>query len=72
MILKPKGLKHRGPDWSGLYQHGDNYLSHQRLAVIDPASGDQPLSQGTQQGRVPSRNLSKDQSPSSIRLLASQ
>ncbi|KAJ0539371.1 Asparagine synthetase [glutamine-hydrolyzing] [Helianthus annuus] len=36
-------LKHRGPDWSGLYQHGDNYLSHQRLAVIDPASGDQPL-----------------------------
>ncbi|KAJ0722898.1 putative asparagine synthase (glutamine-hydrolyzing) [Helianthus annuus] len=38
-----KRLKHRGPDWSGLYQHGDNYLSHQRLAVIDPASGDQPL-----------------------------
>uniref|UniRef100_Q9SP20 Asparagine synthetase [glutamine-hydrolyzing] n=1 Tax=Helianthus annuus TaxID=4232 RepID=Q9SP20_HELAN len=36
-------LKHRGPDWSGLYQHGDNYLSHQRLAIIDPASGDQPL-----------------------------
>ncbi|KAL8233007.1 hypothetical protein R6Q57_002785 [Mikania cordata] len=36
-------LKHRGPDWSGLYQHGDNFLSHQRLAVIDPASGDQPL-----------------------------
>ncbi|XP_076900666.1 asparagine synthetase [glutamine-hydrolyzing] 1-like [Bidens hawaiensis] len=37
------GLKHRGSDWSGLYQHGDNYLSHQRLAIIDPASGDQPL-----------------------------
>ncbi|GLT81728.1 hypothetical protein SLE2022_001630 [Rubroshorea leprosula] len=36
-------LKHRGPDWSGLYQHGDCYLSHQRLAIIDPASGDQPL-----------------------------
>lgn len=36
-------LKHRGPDWSGLYQHGDCYLAHQRLAVIDPASGDQPL-----------------------------
>ncbi|GJY22621.1 asparagine synthetase [glutamine-hydrolyzing] [Tanacetum coccineum] len=36
-------LKHRGPDWSGLYQHGDNYLAHQRLAIIDPASGDQPL-----------------------------
>ncbi|KAL0388978.1 UNVERIFIED_CONTAM: Asparagine synthetase [glutamine-hydrolyzing] [Sesamum calycinum] len=36
-------LKHRGPDWSGLYQHGDCYLAHQRLAIVDPASGDQPL-----------------------------
>ncbi|MBA0564990.1 hypothetical protein Golob_009891 [Gossypium lobatum] len=36
-------LKHRGPDWSGLYQHGDSYLAHQRLAIVDPASGDQPL-----------------------------
>ncbi|KAG6411924.1 hypothetical protein SASPL_124578 [Salvia splendens] len=36
-------LKHRGPDWSGLYQHGDFYLAHQRLAIVDPASGDQPL-----------------------------
>ncbi|PPR91412.1 hypothetical protein GOBAR_AA29272 [Gossypium barbadense] len=43
MILRQKGLKHRGPDWSGLYQHGDCYLAHQRLAIIDPASGDQPL-----------------------------
>ncbi|CAH2065083.1 unnamed protein product [Thlaspi arvense] len=31
------------PDWSGIYQHGDNYLAHQRLAIIDPDSGDQPL-----------------------------
>ncbi|KAB2028282.1 hypothetical protein ES319_D05G087600v1 [Gossypium barbadense] len=36
-------LKHRGPDWSGLYQHRDSYLAHQRLAIVDPASGDQPL-----------------------------
>ncbi|KAE9463607.1 hypothetical protein C3L33_04485, partial [Rhododendron williamsianum] len=36
-------LKHRGPDWSGIYHHGDYYLSHQRLAIVDPASGDQPL-----------------------------
>ncbi|KAF5470421.1 hypothetical protein F2P56_010938 [Juglans regia] len=36
-------LKHRGPDWSGLHQHGDCFLSHQRLAIVDPASGDQPL-----------------------------
>ncbi|GMG98354.1 hypothetical protein Nepgr_000194 [Nepenthes gracilis] len=36
-------LKHRGPDLSWLYQHGDCYLAHERLAVIDPASADQPL-----------------------------
>ncbi|KAK4773700.1 hypothetical protein SAY87_028719 [Trapa incisa] len=36
-------LRHRGPDWSGIYQHGNFFLAHQRLAVIDPASGDQPL-----------------------------
>ncbi|KAG2329755.1 hypothetical protein Bca52824_000935 [Brassica carinata] len=36
-------LRHRGPDWSGIYQNGVNYLAHQRLAIIDPASGDQPL-----------------------------
>ncbi|KAF3789130.1 Asparagine synthetase glutamine-hydrolyzing [Nymphaea thermarum] len=36
-------LKHRGPDWSGIYQNGDFFLAHQRLAIIDPASGDQPL-----------------------------
>uniref|UniRef100_Q9FXL3 Asparagine synthetase [glutamine-hydrolyzing] n=1 Tax=Raphanus sativus TaxID=3726 RepID=Q9FXL3_RAPSA len=36
-------LRHRGPDWSGIYQNGGNYLAHQRLAIIDPASGDQPL-----------------------------
>ncbi|XP_061362497.1 asparagine synthetase [glutamine-hydrolyzing] 2 isoform X2 [Gastrolobium bilobum] len=36
-------LKHRGPDWSGLHQHGDFFLAHQRLAIVDPASGDQPL-----------------------------
>ncbi|KAK4407775.1 Asparagine synthetase [glutamine-hydrolyzing] [Sesamum angolense] len=43
MTLRRRGLKHRGPDWSGLYQHGDCYLAHQRLAIVDPASGDQPL-----------------------------
>ncbi|TXG74415.1 hypothetical protein EZV62_002994 [Acer yangbiense] len=41
--MQRQRLKHRGPDWSGLYQHGDFYLAHQRLAIIDPASGDQPL-----------------------------
>lgn len=36
-------LRHRGPDWSGLHCHEDCYLAHQRLAIIDPTSGDQPL-----------------------------
>ncbi|CAA0816858.1 Asparagine synthetase [Striga hermonthica] len=36
-------LKHRGPDWSGIYHYKDCYLAHQRLAIVDPASGDQPL-----------------------------
>eukprot|EP00253_Pinus_taeda_P024409 PITA_24409 len=36
-------LRHRGPDWSGLYQSGHSFLAHQRLAIVDPASGDQPL-----------------------------
>ncbi|CAN1354615.1 Asparagine synthetase [glutamine-hydrolyzing] 1 [Linum perenne] len=40
---KSNRLKHRGPDWSGLYQYKDCYLAHQRLAIVDPDSGDQPL-----------------------------
>jgi asparagine synthase (glutamine-hydrolysing) len=42
-------LRHRGPDWSGLFvgQKCWCYLAHERLAIIDPASGDQPLYNGT-------------------------
>jgi asparagine synthase (glutamine-hydrolysing) len=38
-------LRHRGPDWSGLFvdEQACCYLSHERLAIIDPTSGDQPL-----------------------------
>lgn len=36
-------MRHRGPDWSGLHSEDDCYLAHQRLAIVDPASGDQPL-----------------------------
>lgn len=43
MCLYKFRLRHRGPDWSGLHCHGDCYLAHQRLAIVDPASGDQPL-----------------------------
>ncbi|KAK6923407.1 Glutamine amidotransferase type 2 domain [Dillenia turbinata] len=43
IIELSRRLRHRGPDWSGLHCHEDCYLAHQRLAIIDPTSGDQPL-----------------------------
>lgn len=36
-------LRHRGPDWSGVYQHPHALLVHERLAIVDPAGGSQPL-----------------------------
>jgi len=36
-------LRHRGPDWSGISHHGNCFLAHQRLAIVDPTSGNQPL-----------------------------
>nr|CAB3501139.1 unnamed protein product [Digitaria exilis] len=42
-IFAVLGLKHRGPDWSGVYQDEGNFLAQQRLAVVSPLSGDQPL-----------------------------
>ena len=38
-----KKLRHRGPDWSGLYDCEKAILSHERLAIVDPTSGNQPL-----------------------------
>ncbi len=36
-------LRHRGPDWSGIYCGGTAILAHERLAIVDPESGRQPL-----------------------------
>jgi asparagine synthase (glutamine-hydrolysing) len=36
-------LRHRGPDWSGIYAGGSAILAHERLAIVDPESGRQPL-----------------------------
>jgi asparagine synthase (glutamine-hydrolysing) len=47
--LRPKVLemskiiRHRGPDWSGIFSNDKAILSHERLAIVDPASGKQPL-----------------------------
>jgi asparagine synthase (glutamine-hydrolysing) len=38
-----KKLRHRGPDWSGIFACEQAILSHERLAIVDPASGGQPL-----------------------------
>ena len=38
-----KIIRHRGPDWSGIYSNEKAILAHERLAIVDPASGKQPL-----------------------------
>ncbi|MBU2061482.1 asparagine synthase B [Flavobacterium frigidarium] len=38
-----KIIRHRGPDWSGIYSNDKAIMSHERLAIVDPASGKQPL-----------------------------
>ena len=48
-VLRPqllemsKRIRHRGPDWSGIYSDEKAILAHERLAIVDPASGKQPL-----------------------------
>ena len=36
-------IRHRGPDWSGIYCGGSAILAHERLSIVDPESGRQPL-----------------------------
>ena len=38
-----KRQRHRGPDWSGVFQHERAVLAHERLAIVDVTSGAQPL-----------------------------
>ena len=38
-----KKIRHRGPDWSGIYTGGSAILAHERLSIVDPESGRQPL-----------------------------
>ncbi len=48
-VLRPqllemsKKLRHRGPDWSGIYSDDKAIMAHERLAIVDPSSGKQPL-----------------------------
>ena len=36
-------IRHRGPDWSGVFAGETCILAHERLAIVDPLSGGQPL-----------------------------
>jgi asparagine synthase (glutamine-hydrolysing) len=43
-LLEMSGkLRHRGPDWNGIYSSDNAILTHERLAIVDPASGRQPI-----------------------------
>lgn len=50
-VLKmSKKIRHRGPDWSGIYCGEHAILAHERLSIVDPESGGQPLK--TADGKV--------------------
>ena len=36
-------IRHRGPDWSGIYSSENTILAHERLGIVDPSSGKQPI-----------------------------
>ncbi len=43
LLTMAKCIRHRGPDWSGIYADAKAILAHERLAIVDPTSGKQPL-----------------------------
>jgi asparagine synthase (glutamine-hydrolysing) len=43
LLEMSKKIRHRGPDWSGIFSDDHAVLAHERLAIVDPASGKQPL-----------------------------
>ncbi len=42
-LAMAKKIRHRGPDWSGIYCGRTAILAHERLSIVDPQSGKQPL-----------------------------
>ena len=43
LLEMSKKIRHRGPDWSGIYSNEKAILAHERLSIVDPVSGKQPL-----------------------------
>lgn len=42
-LAMARKIRHRGPDWSGIYCGESAILAHERLSIVDPQSGGQPL-----------------------------
>ena len=42
-VRQARLLRHRGPDWSGVYADDHVVLAHERLAIVDVMHGAQPL-----------------------------
>jgi len=42
-LVMARKIRHRGPDWSGIYCGKTAILAHERLSIVDPESGKQPL-----------------------------
>jgi len=43
VLERVRRIRHRGPDWSGIYADDHNILAHERLAIVGVDSGAQPL-----------------------------
>ncbi len=43
VLSMAKCIRHRGPDWSGIFSNDKAIMAHERLAIVDPTSGKQPL-----------------------------
>lgn len=42
-LMMARKIRHRGPDWSGIFSCDKAVLAHERLAIVDPESGGQPI-----------------------------
>uniref|UniRef100_Q84L98 Asparagine synthetase [glutamine-hydrolyzing] n=1 Tax=Lotus japonicus TaxID=34305 RepID=Q84L98_LOTJA len=43
VLDRAKRIRHRGPDWTGVYAKGKNIIVHERLSIVDVETGNQPL-----------------------------
>ncbi len=43
LLEMSKKIRHRGPDWNGVFNNENAIMTHERLSIVDPASGKQPL-----------------------------